>query len=318
MSAPATAAAAAGAMALVAVVAGSVGAVLGSGGAPGPTGMCGAPADIPARYLTLYRDAGARYGIPWNVLAAVGKAESDHGRDTSPGITHGTNPAGAAGPMQFMPATWHTYGLDGDHDGHTDIYDPADAIPAAARYLKANGAPTHLDQALFHYNHDTRYLANIRHLAAAYATTANTSCTITPIAGTGAAATAVAAAARWLDTPYSWGGGGLNGPTHGIGQGAATIGFDCSGLTRYAWHQAGITLPRTAADQWHTLHHIPPGQQAPGDLIFFRGADGSPSNPGHVGLIVDAQRMIEAPHTGLNVRVSQWTQRRDLIGFGRP
>ncbi|TDD08487.1 peptidoglycan endopeptidase [Nonomuraea diastatica] len=62
------------------------------------------------------------------------------------------------------------------------------------------------------------------------------------ITGTGHGATALAAAARWLGTPYSWGGGGLDGPSRGIDQGANTVGFDCSALTRYAWHQAGVAF----------------------------------------------------------------------------
>ncbi|PZG17701.1 hypothetical protein C1I98_38590 [Spongiactinospora gelatinilytica] len=135
---------------------------------------------------------------------------------------------------------------------------------------------------------------------------------------TGNASTAIAAASRWLGTPYSWGGGGLDGPTRGIGRGANTIGFDCSGLTRYAWYQAGVTLPRIAADQWHALPHIPPGQQAPGDLVFFQSSGGGPDDPGHVGLVLDANRMIEAPGTGLNVRISRYTTRQDLTGYARP
>jgi membrane-bound lytic murein transglycosylase B len=96
---------------------------------------------IPAAYLALYVNAGREYGIGWHVLAAVGKIESDHGRGTGPGITSGTNHAGAAGPMQFLSGTWAAFGVDGDRDGDRDVYDPADAIPAAARYLKHEGAP---------------------------------------------------------------------------------------------------------------------------------------------------------------------------------
>ncbi|GAB3275132.1 hypothetical protein GCM10027589_00050 [Actinocorallia lasiicapitis] len=150
-----------------------------------------------------------------------------------------------------------------------------------------------------------------------YAAAPDPGCALT-IPPPGPGAVAVTAALRWLGTPYSWGGGGLTGPTLGIAHGSSTIGFDCSGLTRYAWHQTGITLPRIAADQWHALPHVPPGQEAPGDLVFFRSSTGTPTNPGHVGLILDAQHMIEAPRTGLTIRITPWTTRHDLIGVARP
>ena len=127
-----------------------------------------AAAAIPAGDLAGYQAAGTRYGIPWTVLAGIGEVESDHGRSNAPGVHSGANPAGAAGPMQFgigglagntwggapvHPASEHAggYGIDGDHDGIVDVYDPGDAIPSAAYFLKANGAPTNLQAALFAY-----------------------------------------------------------------------------------------------------------------------------------------------------------------------
>ena len=76
--------------------------------------------------------------MPWPVLAAIGSLESDHGRSRAPGVRAGVNRHGCcAGPMQFNlrdgpPSTWERYGNDDNHDGATDVYDPADAIPAAA------------------------------------------------------------------------------------------------------------------------------------------------------------------------------------------
>src|SRR3954464_9437616 len=105
-----------------------------------------ATAQIPQAYLQLYQHAGERYGIdPW-ILAAIGKIETDHGRSTAPGVRAGVNTYGCcAGPMQFSitpsPSTWDAYGVDGNHDGTKSPYDPEDAIPAAARYLRAAGAP---------------------------------------------------------------------------------------------------------------------------------------------------------------------------------
>jgi hypothetical protein len=107
-----------------------------------------AVADIPAEYLALYRDAAARFGLDWPVLAAVGRVETNHGRNRN-----GCDPnyAGARGPMQFLEPTFvHAAKLAAISD--PDICDPVDAIPAAAAYLKSNGAPVDWQRALFRYN----------------------------------------------------------------------------------------------------------------------------------------------------------------------
>jgi hypothetical protein len=121
-----------------------------------------------AQYLALYKGAATTCpGLSWTVLAAIGQVESGHGRDTA------TSSAGAMGPMQFEPATFAAYAVDGDHDGITSIDDPADAIYTAAHYLCANGAgrgPSALDGAILHYNHAGWYLEMVLKLAGMYAT----------------------------------------------------------------------------------------------------------------------------------------------------
>jgi hypothetical protein len=141
-----------------------------------PASSRAALADIPAGYLRRYQAAAGRCpGLAWTVLAAIGKVESDHGRSTAPGVRSGWNHAGAAGPMQFgigvgrAGNAWARFGRDDDHDGHPNVYDPGDAIPAAARYLCAAGAPHRLDQAIYAYNHSWTYLARIKQLARRYA-----------------------------------------------------------------------------------------------------------------------------------------------------
>ena len=136
-----------------------------------------ARADIPTGYLRLYRQAAGRCpGLSWSVLAAVGKVESDHGRSPLPGVRSGWNSAGAAGPMQFGIGTgragnaWARYGQDFDSDGRRSVYDPGDAIPAAARYLCAHGAPRRLDRAVFAYNRSWAYVARVKAIAARYRT----------------------------------------------------------------------------------------------------------------------------------------------------
>ena len=123
---------------------------------------------------------------------------------------------------------------------------------------------------------------------------------------TGLATVVLSSAARWLGTPYSWGGGNADGPTLGIAQGAGTVGFDCSGLTLYAYAQAGITLPRTAAQQWEVQ-----GQRVgslaelrAGDLVFFATDPSDPATIHHVALALGGDAMLEAPRTGDVVRIT--------------
>ncbi len=134
-----------------------------------------ARADIPASYLQLYRQAARRCpGLSWSVLAAIGKVESDHGRSSLPGVRSGWNRAGAAGPMQFgigvgrAGNAWARYGHDYDRDGQRSVYDPGDAIPAAARYLCDAGAAHRLDGALYAYNHSWAYVATVKQRARRY------------------------------------------------------------------------------------------------------------------------------------------------------
>lgn len=116
------------------------------------------------RYKALYKLAAERYGFgeDWYVLAAVGWVESQHGGNMGP------SSAGAMGPMQFLPSTWRSSGVDGDRDGTRNIMDPEDAIPAAARYLKVGGAPGDWTAALYTYNHSETYVRDVLESAERY------------------------------------------------------------------------------------------------------------------------------------------------------
>jgi hypothetical protein len=135
-----------------------------------------ARADIPAGYLRWYqRAARTCSGLGWEVLAAVGKVESDHGRARLPGVRSGANWAGAAGPMQLgiggkAGRTWQRYRTDADRDGRASVYDPPDAITAAARKLCRDGArrPGGLVRALYAYNHSRVYVARVLAVASRY------------------------------------------------------------------------------------------------------------------------------------------------------
>jgi hypothetical protein len=126
--------------------------------------------DIPPDYMELYQRAGTRFGLDWTILAAVGKVECDHGRLRSPACLQrgAENHAGAGGPAQFLAATWARYGVDGDGDGDRDRWDPVDAIPAMANYLRASGAPRDWRRALFAYNHAHWYVDRVLDLAERY------------------------------------------------------------------------------------------------------------------------------------------------------
>jgi membrane-bound lytic murein transglycosylase B len=128
-----------------------------------------AAADIPTGYLRLYRAAGARYRVPWSVLAAIGKVESDHGRVRLPGVRSGSNWAGACGPMQLGCVPSSKAGNAWARYGRGRPYDQANAIPAAARYLVDHGARRNLDRAIFAYNHSWSYVARVKQLARRYA-----------------------------------------------------------------------------------------------------------------------------------------------------
>jgi len=137
-------------------------------GQPSPSRA--AIADIPTGYLRLYRKAGATYRVPWSVLAAIGRVESDHGRARLPGVRSGSNWAGACGPMQIGCVPGSKAGNAWARYGHGHPHDPAAAIPAAARYLVDHGARRNLDRAIFAYNHSRSYVAKVKQLARHYAT----------------------------------------------------------------------------------------------------------------------------------------------------
>jgi hypothetical protein len=110
---------------------------------------------IPLFLLPIYQAAGIEYGVRWEVLAAINEIETDYGRNLN------VSTAGAVGWMQFLPSTWKRYGVDANHDGRRDPYNPVDAIFSAARYLKAADAQSDVRQAIFAYNHADWYVDSV-------------------------------------------------------------------------------------------------------------------------------------------------------------
>jgi murein DD-endopeptidase MepM/ murein hydrolase activator NlpD len=112
--------------------------------------------------LDLWKRAGDAYDVPWNVLAAINKIESNFGRNMGP------SSAGAIGWMQFMPSTWLRWGTDADGNGLADPWNPVDAVYSAGRYLAASGAASDIRQAVFSYNHAWWYVNDVLQLAQLY------------------------------------------------------------------------------------------------------------------------------------------------------
>lgn len=302
---------------LVGMFSGTLGVLGGGAGcdtaAPKPSVR--AESSIPPDYLRLYQQAGRHYSVPWNLLAAVGRVETNHGRLEASGVHSGTNFAGAAGPMQFLRGTWQRYAVDGDHDGSKDIYDPGDAIPTAAHYLSALGAPENIAGAIFGYNHAQWYVQEVLGWAKRYASgrfvmaSASTQlgCITQAVADAPSALVGkvVAFARAQLGKPYVW---GTEGPHS----------FDCSGLTLSAYAYAGIHIPRVSRSQWSWGPHVPDGHERPGDLVFFGYDPADPSTIHHVGIVIGGGKMIEAPHTGAFVEIESYKGRGDIVGFTRP
>ena len=110
----------------------------------------------------LWLRAGGAYGIPWQVLAAINKIESNFGRNMGP------SSAGAVGWMQFIPDTWLRWGMDASGDGIADPWNAEDAVYSAARYLAAAGGSTDISRGIFAYNHAQWYVDDVLELAAVF------------------------------------------------------------------------------------------------------------------------------------------------------
>ena len=297
---------------------------------------------IPATYLKWFQRVGLQYNVPWTVLAGIGKVESDDGRTTLPGVTSGSNAFGAAGPMQIgirgaSGDAWATVATVEDGNPPASVYNPADAIAGAAKYLIAHGVQQNVAAAIFAYNHADWYVQEVLSWASTYAAggftvanpnqagnaggavaagTGGQSCTETGqlasfVAPNVTVSDAVNYAEAQLGKPYLFGG---TGPA----------AFDCSGLVMMAYRAAGVNIPRTSQQQWAQLPHVPASKVLPGDLVFFAGADGTVKAPGHVGLVISKNTMIEAYATGTPVRVSAFGTAQSppgdgaVVGYAQP
>ena len=310
---------------------------------------------IPSNFLKWYKTVGLQYNIPWTILAGIGTEESDNGQTTLPGVHSLSNAFGAAGPMQIgidgasgdawgggafpgqgiipdsdLPVPNQGVATDEDGGGSASVYDPADAIAGAAKYLNAHGFQQDPSGAIFAYNHAGWYVTAVESFASTYASGGFTVSQVNPApsasttgncaggtvldalsAPNAVVASAINYAEGQLGKPYLFGGTGPDA-------------FDCSGLVMMAYRAAGVDIPRTARQQWQWGPKIAASAVSPGDLVFFAGADGTPTDPGHVGLVIGKNTMIEAYATGFPIRISHFgtadasPDERQVVGFTRP
>jgi cell wall-associated NlpC family hydrolase len=132
-----------------------------------------------------------------------------------------------------------------------------------------------------------------------------------------AAQTAIDVAMGYRGLPYAWGGGGTRGPGPGMDPDEGIVGFDCSGLTQYAYAQAGISIPRNSRSQYSALPKVSSNDLQAGDLVFWGSDPSDPDSITHVALYLGGGKVVQAPQSGDVVKVSDmWW--RSYVGAVRP
>jgi cell wall-associated NlpC family hydrolase len=291
------------------------------------------PGSVPAQYAPWIEKASGAcdLDLPAPLLAAQLNQES--GFDPN-----AVSPAGAEGIAQFMPSTWPTWSQNDDGTGNVSEFNPYDSIMAQGRYMcsllhdaTSSGYPGgNLQLALAGYNAGWGAVASAHgipnipqtqnYVAAIMAAEANYEVTPSSTAPTGtlppgfslppSTPASVATAITWaLDQRGGWYqyGGDCTAP---LGN-APMHWCDCSSLVQQAYAQAGISLPRTTYGQVLEGQPIDPDDPMPGDLVFVPGSDGTPSNPGHVGIYVGDGLIINAPRTGEQIQLASYSSWRN-------
>lgn len=273
---------------------------------------------VPTAYVSLIESAGStcpQLSAP--LLAAQIYQESGFNPKA-------VSPTNAQGIAQFEPGTWKTWSSPADGDGLQNPFNPADAIPAMARFdcalaKEVANIPGNVQNNMLaaynaglgavqnahgvpNYSQTQNYVKNIEALEPSFAVQGPT------IAVSNVAAGAIAFAYDRLGTPYLYGGNGTP---------AQNGEFDCSGLTQAAYASMGVTLPRVANEQWYAGPHIAKNQLQPGDLVFYAYNLNDPESIHHVGIYVGDNTMIDSPHTGAFIRFDTIDQ-PDYFGATRP
>ncbi|MGG0473528.1 bifunctional lytic transglycosylase/C40 family peptidase [Priestia aryabhattai] len=278
---------------------------------------------IPKEYIPIYKAAGEKYNIPWTLIAAIHRVETNFGQDLN------TSSVGAIGHTQFMVKTWvgwsfpggtrlgdasipketlmspaaiskyGGFGVDGDGDGKADPYNVTDAMYSTANYLAANGgASGNYQKAVFAYNHASWYVSRVMGFMKEY-----TNGSVEAVSIKGGSATGSEAIEKAIKvgssivgkSPYVWGGGRNQGDIN-------ARKFDCSSYVRWAYSSAGVDLGPVSATTTDTLVKlgkvIKASEMKRGDVIFF---DTYKIN-GHVGIYLgDGKFLNDSSSQGVSV-----------------
>ncbi|GAA0910108.1 hypothetical protein GCM10009558_015080 [Virgisporangium aurantiacum] len=277
-------------------------------------------------YLRYMQTAQEQYGVPWYLLAAISWQETRHGADPD---TWNRNQSSdhSYGPMQFIPATWKEYGVDGDGDGRISDESVGDQIHTTASMLKRTRVLEGLlgfNSAIGRYNPRDTYRNDILFWASKYDT--NKALEDSGIVCDGSDSVLLQKvtgfALKQVGRPYVW---GAEGPD----------AFDCSGLMYAAFQTVGITVARVAADQAddeqiQIVKRRPvtgPDGLMPGDMLFIDNGDHDPirystrlqAHIGHVAMYIGGGEVVEAHSTGRGVIRSTYSPSRwaTVMGVGR-
>lgn len=281
--------------------------------------------EIPAEYIQIYQAAGQKYNVPWQLIAAIHRVETNFGQDLN------VSSVGAVGHTQFMVLTWvgwsypggnrlgnanipknilenpaaikryGGYGVDADGDGRADPWNVTDAMFSTANYLAASGASSGTEagmrKATYAYNHAGWYVDRVFKYMHLYASNGATEVSIglpSMPYGTGASSgksadainKAIAVGSTLVGkSPYNFGGGRTASDI-------ARRSFDCSSFVRWAFEQGGVNLGRVDSTTTDTLVRlgkpVAPSQMRAGDLVFF---DTYKKN-GHVGIVMQDGKIL--------------------------
>jgi len=278
---------------------------------------------IPKEYIPIYKAAGEKYNIPWTLIAAIHRVETNFGQDLN------TSSVGAIGHTQFMVKTWvgwsfpggtrlgdasipkgtlmspaaiskyGGFGVDGDGDGKADPYNVTDAMYSTANYLATNGgASGNYQKAVFAYNHASWYVSRVMGFMKEY-----TSGSVEAVSIKGGSAKGSEAIEKAIKvgssivgkSPYVWGGGRNQGDIN-------ARKFDCSSYVRWAYSSAGVDLGPVSATTTDTLVKlgkvVKASEMKRGDVIFF---DTYKIN-GHVGIYLgDGKFLNDSSSQGVSV-----------------
>jgi hypothetical protein len=239
-------------------------------------------------------DVGKQRQVPplaWQVAIQAGMTESglrnlDHGDRDSVGIFQMRPSMGWGSLAQLMDPTYEV----------NKFFDVLLAVPGW-NMMRPGQAAQAVERSAFpdRYNNFEALAVELLGSVGQIAVTNLTGCGVLaafggPIPANGAAGAAIAFAQQQLGKPYLWGG---TGPDM----------FDCSGLMLRAFQSAGIILPRTAAEQFNAGQHLAVADAQPGDLLFWATNPQAPDSIHHVALYLGGGQILEAPTTGIPVRI---------------